>query len=734
MQLKRRTFIKALGLAAAGSALPGCEREVSRLVPYVLPDDEIVPGVANWYASTCRECSAGCGITVRVMEGRAKKIEGNPDHPVNQGKLCARGQAALQGLYNPDRLRGPLERNGPRFSGSWTSVSWNHALSMLSEHLRQAGDRVIMISRPLTGTLAWLVSSFMRALGGQLFFYEPGAELPIRTAARDAFGIEAWPQYDLGDSDYVLSFGAPFLEHWLSPVSYAIAYGRMRQGRPATRGRVVQIEPRLSLTAANADRWVPVRPGTEGLAALGIGQVLLAEGRPALSGAQRRAYEQVYAGVSLDHIAAATDIPREQLVRIAREFAAATAPLAMGGGAACAHTNGTETMLAIHGLNLLAGNVGQPGGLRFYDPATSEAAPPVPWLTDRTLLEWAEETMSGGPPAVWLLYDVNPLFTMPPSIPVRRVFEQAEYLASFSTFLDESTESADLILPDHHALESWGDHVQPASSPSEVVSLLQPAVSPLYDTRSIGDTILQIAARLGLAGFRWNDFPSLLQERWRRLSQDDSPYNGDAPLEQAWVRFLQQGGWWKEPARDHKLSPVPSLPVYETCRFDGDEPEFPFYLLPYPSQTLGHGRGANLPWLQELPDTLTTAMWGSWAEINPATARSFDIRQGDMIRVRSQHGSVDVPAVHFPGIRPDTIAIPIGQGHTAYGRYASHRGVNPLSILAPLLDRRSGSLATGATRVRIETTGMQAPLVLLERPGMQAGGDLLTIGRSRAGS
>jgi molybdopterin-containing oxidoreductase family iron-sulfur binding subunit len=120
-------------------------------------------------------------------------------------------------------------------------------------------------------------------------------------------------------------------------------------------------------------------------------------------------------------------------------------------------------------------------------------------------------------------------------------------------------------------------------------------------------------------------------------------------------------------------------------------------------------------------------MWGSWAEINPATARRLDINQGDVIRVHSRHGALEVPALHFPGIRPDVIAIPIGQGHGHYGRYASGRGINPLSILAPLFDRRSGALATGATRVRIEKTGMPARLALLERPGVQPGSELLTI-------
>ncbi len=734
MDLNRRNFLKLAGITAAASALPGCEREVGRLVPYVLPDDEIVPGVADWYASTCRECSAGCGIVVRVMEGRAKKIEGNPDHPVNRGKLCARGQAALQGVYNPDRLRGPLSRIEPRLTGERTSIAWDQGIDLLSGHVREAGPRTIMVTRPLSGTLAWLLSSFLRAIGGRLYFYEAGAEWPLRAAAHEVFGIDAWPHYDVADSDYVLSFGAPFLEHWLSPVAYGIAYGAMRQGRPAVRGRLIQVEPRLSLTAASADRWVPIRPGTEGLAALGIGHVLLAEGHFAITGPERRSYERLCAAVSLDHVAAATEIPREHLIRIAREFMTAAAPLAMGGGAAAAHTNATETVAAIEGLNRIAGNVGKAGGVRFYRPASFDSGPTVPWLTERALADLAESKQPGGLPALWLLYDVNPLYDLPASIPFRRLFEQSDSVVSFSTFLDETTALADVILPDHHPLESWGDYVHAEASPAQVVSLIQPVVAPLHDTRAIGDTILAVAKRLGLPGFPWKDFPALLKERWRPLSVGT---DGDAEGPKAdhlWARSLQQGGWWRQPAPDLTIPPARRFPAYEAARFDGDQEAFPFFLLPYPSQSLGHGRGANLPWLQELPDTLTTAIWGSWAEINPSTARSLGIEQGDVVRVHSRHGFLDVPVLYFPGIRPDALAIPIGQGHTDYGRYANGRGVNPLSILAPLFDQRSGALATGATRVRIETTGTQRRMVLLDRPIPQPESGLLTIHRNGAAS
>jgi molybdopterin-containing oxidoreductase family iron-sulfur binding subunit len=180
------------------------------------------------------------------------------------------------------------------------------------------------------------------------------------------------------------------------------------------------------------------------------------------------------------------------------------------------------------------------------------------------------------------------------------------------------------------------------------------------------------------------------------------------------------------------LSTAVSALAYQAAQFDGESSEFPFYFYPYQSTTLGHGRGANLPWLQELPDTMTSAIWGSWAEINPATAQAMGVNQGDLIRIHSRHGSIEAPALFYPGIRPDVIAMPIGQGHTDYGRYASQRGTNPLSILAPLFDTESGALASGATRIRVEPLRVPGTLVLLEQPGMNPGNELLSIEKTRA--
>ncbi len=724
MDLRRRTFLKTAAMAATAAALPGCERQAHRLIPYLLPDDDITPGVDNWYASTCHECGAGCGVVVRVMEGRAKKIEGNPDHPLNQGKLCAKGQASLQSLYNPDRLRRPLQRKGHRGEGTFIPMEWDEGLRRCAEALR-GRTAPIMITRPVSGTLGRLLSDFMHAIGGRLYRYAPNAEIPLHAAWRDSMGSDVGPRYDFAHADYLLSFGAPFLEQWLSPVAMGIAFGQMRQGRPATRGRFIQIEPRMSLTGANADRWIPIKPGTEGLLALGIGHLMLRDDRFTLSKQELAPYQSFYGTVDLEEIERTTEVPQDLIVRLAREFSAARAPLAIGGGPACAHTNGTVSLMAIHGLNALVGNLGREAGMQFYphEPSDDHA---LPWLTERTVIELVRQQETEEPAAL-LLYDSNPLFTMPPSVPIKRLFVQAPFFASFSAFLDESTEWADLVLPDRAVLESWGDHVAETRGPT--IGLSQPVVRPLYDDiRQVGDTILDLGRRLGLKAMYSSTFYDLLRERWRAFL--DKKSHEDAPdwFEKTWVSHLQQGGWWHEPSRTpYPLVFKPSH-HYEPAILFGDEREFPFILYPYPSMTIGHGEGANRPWLQELPDTMTSVVWGSWVEVNPKTAQELGIHQGDLVRVTSPVGSLEAPAVLYPGIRPDVVAMPLGQGHSSYGRYARGRGVNPLTLLSPALDTVTGTVASGATRVRIERTGAIGRLVTLEHPAMEQQ-DLITISK-----
>lgn len=739
MELDRRDFLKTIGIAVAAAGLPGCEREAHNLVPLLLPDGQSIPGRASWYTSACDECRAGCGILVRVMEGRAKKIEGHPDHPVNRGKVCAKGQAALQGLYNPDRLRQPLRRDGRRGEGRFQPIGWDEAVALWIEQLHRHRGAVTTLSRPLCGTFAVVAAELMQAVGGEQLTYDPMDSLPLRRAAEASFGTDRLPYYDLAQSDYLLSFGAPFLEHWISPVALGRAFGEFRGGRTGRRGRFVQIEPRLSVTAASADRWVPVRPGAEGWLALGIGRVLLDSGRDRLQGLKRRAFRQAYDAVPLERAAALAGLEQEEIVRLAREFMEASAPLAIGGGTAAMQTNGTAALAAVNGLNVLAGNLGKPGGIRLFPVpalATESKGQPV----GERRLRHLSEVFRRGPRRMLQLYRADPLFNMPASAPLHDLFHRSGFVVSFSPFLDDSTAMADLILPDHHALESWGDLPVADMAPGPVIGLRQPVVQPLGDTRATGDLFLAALRHLGggsgpdrsdraAPASAATDFKGRVKTQWEAfLAQETPPRPPGGPAGDGWTAGLQAGGWWDTTARPLPAAPR-TIPAMTPAVFAGDPATFDLHFCPFPSPALGRGEGANLPWLQQLPDPLTSAVWGTWIEIHPQTAAERGIHDGEIVRVQSPDGVLEVPAVCMPAIRPDVVAMPFGQGHAAYGRYAAGRGLNPLSLVGAVFDEISGALACCATRVRLEATGRRGTLVRLEAVRADAPSGLIGIDR-----
>ncbi len=722
MNLRRRDVLKIVGLSVTASVLPGCKREAHNLVPFLLPDDESIPGVANWYASVCRECEAGCGTIVRVMEGRAKKIEGNPDHPVNQGKLCARGQASLQELYNPDRLRTPLRRIGPPGTARFEPISWSEALQQWCDALTQS-RAPLLIRQAAAGSEAVLLEQFMSLLGGSVMSFTTEETVAVRAATRALFGIDAIPRYDLAGCDYLLSLGAPFLEHWLSPVSFGIGYGAMRQGRPGLRGRFIQIEPRLSLTAASADRWIPIRPGTEGLLVMGLIQQLLTRGHRIPPAMHQKPWSIWLKDLSLERVAGETEVAVDEIARLAEELAGASHPLVLAGGMAAAQTNGTQTILYAQALNAMLGVVNQPGGMLVTQAAGFPSGNRP--AGEQTVVDAIHE--AGTAKATITLCNVDVVHAVPASFGLERALGQAGTVVCMTTCLDDSTLLADLVLPLHSPLESWGDHVDDGVTGRPVLGLQQPVVAPQYATKEIGDVVLEAATLLG-GEFKkempWPDFRTFLQHQWGSAAATAGSERTDR-----WTAHLQQGGWWGVPGKTMAVSAtVP--PQYVPAEFQGERDDFPFFFYPFPSLGLHRGQGANRPWLQELPDPLTTVVWGSWVEINPATARRMDVREGDVVRVTSPYGSIEAPVVFFPGMRPDLIAMPLGQGHQAYGRYAKGRGTNPLALLSRAIDPNSGRLASGATRVRVERVADHAAkLVQVLHPGERGGAQVIHIER-----
>lgn len=732
--MERRTFFKISAVTGAAAALDSCGKPERQLIRFI-PDEDLVPDVATWKPSLCTLCPAGCGLTVRVMEaeaevvrngqlgllsmGVAKKLEGNPQHPVNRGKLCARGQAGLQLTYHPDRVRNPLKRTGPRGTGAFEEISWDDAIKGLVSQLTalqsaKDGAGLAFLAKPLRGQRRELIDRFLKAFGAPpVLTFETFDEAVLRRANLESFGVAQLPTFDLANAQYVLSLGADFLGTWNSPVAQAIGYGEFRQGRPGQRGKLVVVEPRMSQTGANADSWVPIRPGTEGVLAAGIARVI-----------------SLKSNYTPEAEAKQTGVPAGVIIQIAREMAERSPAVAIIGGAPLAQTNGFSNALAVNALNALLGNVGKPGGV-FFTPllpgakADRAAVQPATQGSYQQVRRVAENILNGGPQAskVLLVYDANPVFALPRGVQVREAIEKVPFVASFGSFIDETSILADLILPDHSPLESWLDDAPESGSTVAVASLVPPAMHPLHGTRAMPDVLLDVAHQVGGGldkSLPWKTYDEMLKAQFDalRVAPGSNPAGAKLPsADDFWTKVQSQGGWWSEKATPGfglaHAAPKGGAPVsLADPQFEGNETKYPFHLLPYASLTLYDGSLAHLPWMQETPEVLSSAMWSSWVELNPKTAEKLGLEQGDLVEIASEHGKIQAPVLIFPGIAPEVVAMPTGQGHETFTRYASHRGANPLSILAPVAEPETGSLAWAATRVKITKTGGKGKLIL----------------------
>jgi len=451
-RISRRDFLKMIGAGGVGTSVGFLFAEskklaVEYLVPQVYAPEDFTPGIATWYSSVCRQCDAGCGIMVRTREGRAKKIEGNPNHPVNQGKLCAMGQAGLNGLYNPDRIKTPLRRVGKKGSGNFEEVGWTTAMDIVHAALASAlqqgsGNQVHILSGSLRGHVDKLVADFASSLGSSNYQqYEFTRQGNLYAANKLAFGEVRLPYYDIENSDFLLSFSADFLNYWISPVHHALSFGRMRQGSNK-RGYFVQIEPRMSMSGASADEWVPAGPGTEGLIALAIAHSLVAAGRYSRSDVSE--WQTALANYSPAAVSEQTGVNAERIQDLAIRFMSAHAPLAIGGGSAANHVNGQNNMLAVNILNYLAGSVGRKGGVIFNPtPAMNSASKAASFADMQSLLKNAAD----GKISVLLVHGANPVFNLPSATGAKEALQNVSTIVAMSSFMDETTALADIILP-----------------------------------------------------------------------------------------------------------------------------------------------------------------------------------------------------------------------------------------------------------------------------------------------
>ena len=764
MKLSRRHFLAWAGLGALGAvACEGFgirEGELSIQSPVSLPED-LVRGKDNWYASLCRNCPSCEGILVRVMEGRAKKIQGNPYYPTNQGKSHARCEAGVQALYHPDRISGPMKRGGNRGSGQFDPIAWDpEGMDTLTRQINDRGinagaGRAVMVTKPMRGHLGMLTARFAQATGIEHLTFEAVDNNVYRAAVKNVYEQDVLPDFDIENANFILSFGADFLSTWISPTRWNRGYGEFRQGEGRSnaggrdRGTLYHVDSRFSMTAANADKWIPVRPGWEGYLALSIAQVIVAENLQApgvdvdalLGGdAGRQMLNSFRPEVAAPLVGITPEIaggdPAEFIRRLARDFAGPTAPASPSPAArrertptACSTSRPPPSSTGWWAVSApRAASPSTPTGPWDGIPSTASASP----IDD---FERLAQRIRTGDVRMLLLHNADLAHGLPGSLRLRDAIESAQdlYIVSFSPFIDDTSALADLLLPDRVYLEDWGDDIPDPAPGYQTAGFQQPVVNPLWDLdpRSFPDVLLAAADGLGLGDqFPWRNYEAMLKESATALFEENRGSIDAASADEFWTALLRRGGWWDESATGPS-NPRPRAGLLRDIAQSASQPAFAgfgggdtVYLAPFSHNSIQDGELAHLPWLQAAPDPVTSITWQTWIEMNDVTARRFGIRQGDVVRIESSQGSIRAVAFLTPATPPEVVGIPFGGGRRHGSDWATHlswgdgrpgpESSNVNDILEPTRVAGPGSLAWAGTRVRISPTGESVMLSKME--------------------
>ncbi|MGA6925479.1 MAG: molybdopterin-dependent oxidoreductase, partial [Desulfosarcina sp.] len=599
--MNRRTFLKIASMGSVAFAA-GCSAESEdHLFTMVQATPDMVTGEATWYASTCRECPAGCGVLAKNREGRVIKVEGNPLHPINRGSLCIRGHAALQGLYNPDRLWQAQLKT----ADGWQAIPYHEAEALIrlkaTTAAGQGSGRLAMITETVGQTQLDLFSTVMKQFDSPPpVVFEPLAYEALKHAHEQLFGRPVLPVLHMDRADLLLGFGADFLETWLSPVEYARKFKAMHRLDGERKGLFIQVSPFQSLTGANADRWIGCRPGSEAAVIMGLIRIVTGEenGRT-VSRRFRRALAELTDAYTPETVAHRSGIGVEDQAVVARRLMAAKHPLVLGTG-----TGGEGSHTAAAELAALLLNLALDPDLALFDFNNRHR---VEIADRRAAIADVFAAMEENTVELVFLNNVNPVFAFPDGQRIADILgDPKTFVVAFSNFMDETAARADLVVPVQLALETWDVF----ESNSTTLSTLQPAMGKITRAPALGDLLLNLLPpdRRPAESYQMLVTQAVLDGRKNQAAGE-------------WLETIQQGGRFAEAGTNTDKPDVDANAVSTLKHLLTKLPEptdEPVLMAP-PSIRYFDGRGANRPWLLETPDTLSQIAWQSPALIHPET-------------------------------------------------------------------------------------------------------------------
>jgi len=749
MDLTRRDFLRVAGASSvAGMLFAGCaipERELIKQSPRDMPED-LATGTEDWYATQCGICNEHHGVIVRVLEGRAKKIEGNPDHPTNRGRLLPTCLSGVQSIYHPDRLTGPIAGD--------TTPSWDDAIGRVVSAIKSNdSSRTLLITGADKTLLSHVVNQFVESSGVEHMVLEDLEDTVLRNAIEDVFGEGEIPHFDIENAKTILSIGADFLESWVAPLQYSRAYGEFRNSQSegtGVRGHLMYAGPRFSMTAANADEWLPIAPGNESNFALSVAYVLIRDnlGDPSvankITGGKGASALEAFAPDRIAPLIGATEgvVSAEDIEHVAKRLAEESPGLVLAGGSASAQKSGHLNVKASLLINALLGNVGKQGGIQFNPDSPLKELNNI--KVPNSFSEWKSvaQRLGNGEFDLVLVHGANPVHNLE-VLDFKDKLSNVKSVISFSPIMDETAELASLVLPDQNYLETWNIGVPNPNPGYPVLTLQQPVVPTLldeenqivYDNRPFGDILTHVGRRLNYSAISWENMEDLVKTKMSEVHVNNRGKGSiqGATFEAFWAGVLQRGGWWDTKARHTKPGKVLASLSDSELTVQGTSTEAEnsgiYHLIPFVSVGLGGGSASYLPWPQSTPDPVTSVVWETWIEVNSREAKRLGLRDGDIVNVESvtageESSVIQAPVYIHPGIPPNVVGIPMGRGHTASGRYAKDFGSNVRKLLSISEVEGTGAQAWGVSKVKISGTGQRLRLPRMEGgiTGMQLEG------------